>query len=273
MANNVVAILLATYNSELYLGDLLDSLICQSFENWIIYIRDDNSNDNTISIINSYQQKHPNILLLHDHVTKRGATMSFLWLLHNVEADFYMFCDHDDVWLPNKIQITYDKMMPENSSLPTIVHTDLIVVDYDLSVISKSFWDYTNLRYTSSTFNELLIRNNITGCTMMINNATKNLTKPFSNIDFPHDAWIGLLVAFNNGSIYAIETPTILYRQHTKNLIGAHKQIKSFYNKYLENKKRFKILKSISKISIFKYMQIKILSRLNNFSFNQFLFL
>ena len=186
--------------------------------------------------------------------------MSFLWLLTKVESDYYMFCDHDDVWLSNKIQLTLDKMLEsdiDGNQIPIIVHTDLLVVDKNLKLISDSFWKYSNLDISDVSYNNLAYANCITGCTMMINNATKKLINIQENIDFPHDSWIGLLVSYNNGIIRSLNTQTILYRQHENNLIGINKK-KSILTIIEENRKRLKILNKINKYSIFQYFKLKI---------------
>jgi len=260
MNNKVISILLATYNSELFLEEQLNSIINQNYSNWILYIRDDNSTDNTKEIIRKYEEKYKNIVYLKDFEEKRGATMSFLWLLKKVESDYYMFCDHDDVWLPNKIQLTLDKMLESDiaeNKIPIIIHTDLVVVDKNLKLISESFWKYSNLDISDVSYNNLAYANCITGCTMMINNTAKKLINFEEDIDFPHDSWIGLLVSYNNGIILSIEIPTILYRQHENNLIGINKK-KSILIRIDENIKRLLILNKINRFSIFKYVILNI---------------
>jgi glycosyltransferase involved in cell wall biosynthesis len=260
MNNKIISILLATYNSELFLEEQLNSIINQKYSNWILYIRDDDSTDNTKEIIKNYEVTYKNIVHLKDNVKKRGATMSFLWLLKKVESDYYMFCDHDDVWLPNKIQLTLNKMLEsdiDENKIPIIVHTDLVVVDKNLKLISDSFWKYSNLDILDVSYNNLAYANCITGCTMMINNTAKKLINFEENIDFPHDSWIGLLVSYNNGIILSMDIPTILYRQHENNLIGVNKK-KSILTRIEDNRKRLLILNKINKFSIFQYILLNI---------------
>ena len=59
-----LAILLTTYNSSLYLRELMDSVIRQSYGEWTLYIRDDKSSDNTLEIIQEYMKSDPRIVLL-----------------------------------------------------------------------------------------------------------------------------------------------------------------------------------------------------------------
>jgi glycosyltransferase involved in cell wall biosynthesis len=100
-STSTIAILMATYNGEKYLGEQIDSLLAQTNMDWQLYIHDDGSTDNTQAILQEYAQKHSNIHIL-EYESQRGAMKNFLSLLQRVEADYYMFCDQDDVWLKQK---------------------------------------------------------------------------------------------------------------------------------------------------------------------------
>jgi hypothetical protein len=145
----------------------------------------------------------------------------------------------------------------DENKIPIIVHTDLVVVDKNLKLISDSFWKYSNLDILDVSYNNLAYANCITGCTMMINNTAKKLINFEENIDFPHDSWIGLLVSYNNGIILSMGIPTILYRQHENNLIGVNKK-KSILTRIEDNRKRLLILNKINKFSIFQYILLNI---------------
>ena len=101
----MIAILMSTYNGERYLREQIDSLLNQTYKDWKLYIRDDGSTDETISIIESYVNDYPDlIVLLKDDLGNLGSARSFMRILSVVDADYYMFCDQDDVWLPNKVK-------------------------------------------------------------------------------------------------------------------------------------------------------------------------
>jgi len=261
-----IAILLATYNSQRYLEQLIDSLLKQTVSNWVLYIRDDGSSDSTLNIIAKYLHNE-NVILLEDFHKKRGAKDSFIWLLKNVTADYYMFCDHDDIWLPNKIKLSYEKMINlelVNSNIPIIVHSDLIVVDENLHVISNSFWEYSKINPNFNTFDFLSAYNNITGCTMIINNFAKQVSLSIPNYAPMHDIWIALCVSFHNGTIGYIKEPQILYRQHTDNAIGAIEKVTHFDNlfKFKEvlksNANLFKTVCYLRKISVVRFVANKL---------------
>ena len=209
-----LAILLATYNSSRYLCEQLDSLVNQTYNDFTIYARDDGSTDSTLQILESYSAKYGNIVILHD-------------------ADYYMFCDHDDVWLPRKVELSLSKIRQiERDSRPAIVCTDLMVTDSDMKIISPSLWSYMKLHPQLLTqLNYAISCNLFTGCTMIINRAAKDVSLPVSPRAVMHDSWIGLKVLAAGGDVGWITAPQILYRQHSANLFGAHRvsRTKEYY--------------------------------------------
>lgn len=226
-AQGWVDILLATYNGEKYLGELLQSLLTQTYTRWQIYVRDDGSTDQTMAILTAWQNKHPGkmILVNSDNANnQRGPCANFSRLMTKACSPYIMFCDQDDVWIPDKIQVTLQKMRAMEQSygrdIPLLVHTDLTVVSDTLHTIATSFFHYQGLNPEKNQLNRLVLQNTVTGCTVMINRSLQNLASPVPEQAYMHDWWLGL-VASCFGKIGWIARPTILYRQHASNDIGA----------------------------------------------------
>lgn len=243
-----IHILLATYNGENYLAEQLNSILNQTNTNWQLLIHDDNSTDNTVDIIKQYQKQNPDkIQFIDDDVSFGNASANFSFLLEHVDSEYIMFCDQDDVWLKNKIELTLEKMQDMEKTyqnLPILVHTDLTVVDEELKVISKSYWKYQYIDPSKDSLNRLLVQNTITGCTVMINRRLMNIALPIPNDAIMHDWWLGL-VAAAFGKITYIDIPTVFYRQHSKNDTGAAKfNIKTIWKKMI----------SLYKIDLQKYI-------------------
>ena len=172
-----VTVLLSTYNGEKYLAEQLESLAAQQGVEVELLVRDDGSNDGTASILNEWQDKG---LLSWYRTVNLGPGKSFMDLLQTAQSgSYYAFCDQDDVWLSNKLQITMDKMKEvelANPGKPVIVHTDMNVVDEKLNVVHDSFWRSSGLRPDIlRTFPFLCICNCVNGCTIVMNNAAREL--------------------------------------------------------------------------------------------------
>lgn len=264
-----LAILLATYNSEKFLEEQLNSLFNQTNKDWTLYIRDDGSNDRTLEIIKKYKERYDNIFHFEDFKRGFGAMKSFMTLLEYVNADYFMFCDHDDVWLPNKIELslrTLEQLVAKNPELPIVVHTDLQVVDLNLQVVNKSFWKMSAIK-PKLIENKSLIQvfNCVTGCTMIFNEKVKKIAFPYSASAPMHDWWIALQTLRNEGLIEHLDDKTILYRQHGNNEVGARNiKFSYFMNKIKSLKKtlkghnqHIKFLKQINGLNAFQYYYYK----------------
>lgn len=265
-----IAILLTTYNSALFLDELLKSILNQTYINWTLYIRDDGSDDSTLKIIQAYLTEYKKILYLDDPVKHRGPKNGFMWMLEQpIDADFYMFCDHDDVWLNNKIELTLQNMMSlgdKVDKIPVIVHTDLSVTDKDLNILKPSLWE-TYPMDADVLSNDLCfhyVYNNVTGCTMMLNHKAREAAFPVSVFAYMHDAWIALAVLAKGGMISCVHKPTILYRQHLNNTLGTRKlpslwmQLKDLKNILKRTMLQYKTVNTLEKVSLLRFWMIKL---------------
>ena len=219
-----VTILVAAYNSARYLEELLRSLLAQTHKDLDIVIRDDGSEDSTKDIIDNFCDSDHRIRSLDVNSDIPGTKDNFFKLLLSTDSEYTMFCDSDDVWKPEKTEKTLALMRKTENSIsketPILVHTDLTVVDETLKEISPSFFRYEKLSPHRNSFKQLLVQNNVTGCTVMINRALKNKVFETPENAVMHDWWFALTAAAF-GRIEVLYESTILYRQHQSNQIGA----------------------------------------------------
>jgi glycosyltransferase involved in cell wall biosynthesis len=237
---DTIDILLATYNGEAYLTQQLESLFRQSYQNWRLLVRDDGSRDKTLSLLRSEAERHPGrIHIIEDTKGSLGATQNFGELLLYSTANYTMFCDQDDVWLPNKIELSLERMLQleqrHGNTHPVLVYTDLQLVDETLSTIAPSFWSYSKADPRQrQTWNRLLIDNIAAGCTMLFNRALREIATPIAKEATVHDWWFALIASLV-GVIEPLHEPTILYRQHQSNTIGISRNPGRKLNTLLSN--------------------------------------
>ena len=241
MNTKKVEILLATYNGAQYLREQLESILNQDYEDWVVRACDDASTDDTYNILKEYQGKYPDKFFLAKNERGFGsAKKNFMNLIKNSTCDYVMCCDQDDVWLPNKISLTLQSMQEsEQDEMPVLVHTDLKVVDANLNVLSESFFEHSNFR-KEFELNEILIQNFVTGCTMMMNRPMVTLMNRVEDCDriLMHD-WVASILATSVGKVAFVDPPTMLYRQHAINSVGAKKYgLALFLSKLKEAKMR-----------------------------------
>ncbi len=220
-----VDILLATYNGQEYLAEQINSILAQSYQDWQLLIRDDESSDDTLSIIKEYLSTYSSkIKIIEDNDHHLGAKFNFQRLLEYSTAEYIMFCDQDDVWLKQKIEVTLKAMRAAEKNYPNksiMVHSDLIVVDENLKKIADSKWAYEKIwPRKNDDLNRIISQNVATGCTIMINKRAKNVSLPIPKDAIMHDWWIAIKVA-EHGKIIHITDKLVLYRQHPDNLVGA----------------------------------------------------
>lgn len=220
MAERKVAILLSTFNGEKYLAEQIESLQKQTYRDWTLFIRDDGSIDQTHRIINDFCNADSRIHWINNSKQKNcGVKASFLKLLAYAKADFYMFCDQDDVWLPSKIEKTLATMAGSEFE-PQLSFTDLKLVDSQLNPIGTGTVLQNVDVHHWITPESLFFDNVITGCTVMINEALKQIVLPVDPSKIVMHDWYFSMVASQIGKIHFLNQPVILYRQHQNNQVG-----------------------------------------------------
>lgn len=268
MKENSIAILMATYNGEQFIEEQIESIINQTYKNWTLYIRDDGSLDNTVELVKFYSQNNDNIILFDDENKHIGAGHSFMEMLKCIDAELYMFCDQDDVWLPNKIEITLNKYKTLSISKQAIViHTDVTVVDKELNILAESYWRHVNLNPDKiNKYEFLCVCCYTNGNTMLFNKAARDLCFPLPKEIIMHDWYVSAQVLQHKGIVEALHIPTVLYRQHDKNVCGFKtgsensllNHIKRLPEVFLNNLKSYRLLKD-KNISILTYIYYKVL--------------
>lgn len=226
MSSQTVDILLATYNGGTFLPEQIESIFSQTFTNWRIIARDDGSTDETVQVLREYATRYPgriNVVVNPEKALR--AKDNFARLMEYATAPYIMFCDQDDVWLPDKIEVSLKRIVELEKVFgqgkPLLLHTDLKVVNSKLEPIGDSFWKYQNLQPEhSKCWRNLLVQNTVTGCTTLFNRSLARLAHPIPPRAIMHDWWLAL-VASLFGRVEYLNQQTVLYRQHSSNDTGA----------------------------------------------------
>lgn len=217
-----VDILLSVYNGAQYLEKQLDSLLRQSFVNWRLLVRDDGSRDSSKNILIHYQQAYPEKITLFfgDNL---GATQSFHELLKRSTALYAMFCDQDDIWFPDKIQLMLqtikEKEIVYGKETPILVFSDLVLIDEKDEQFSPSFWDWHKINSNNTSINQLLLENIVTGAASFFNRALIEAALPIPAEAILHDWWLAQHASLF-GLMVPLAKPTVYYRQHLENVVG-----------------------------------------------------
>lgn len=222
-----VAILMCTKNGEKFLLEQFESILKQTHKNWVLYISDDGSTDLTLKMCKELSERFPSSVNLVNG-PQEGIFNNFMSLLRNsdISHDFYCFCDQDDVWMENKLEIALKKLMHYDINLPILYGGRTIYIDSNGFTIGKS-----KLFNKGASFKNALVQCIAGGNTFVFNNQARKLlanTSRRANL-VSHDWWAYILVTAVGGVFIYDDIPTIYYRIHANNQIGENKSLPAFY--------------------------------------------
>ncbi|WP_256573351.1 MULTISPECIES: glycosyltransferase family 2 protein [unclassified Pseudomonas] len=220
-----MAVLLCTFNGGRFLRDQLESIAAQTHSNWVIYASDDGSTDETVEILQQYQQMWGEDRLVLSQGPQSGFTKNFLAVLGRAcgQHAYYAFCDQDDYWHPAKLQKALNWLEQQPVQQPSLYCGRTRIIN----VTGKAL-GFSPLFNKRPSFENALMQSLAGGNTMMINQAACSLLRE-TPADTPlvcHDWWAYLLVTGCGGNVYYDPMPTLDYRQHNQNVIGANTTFK-----------------------------------------------
>lgn len=188
----MINILMSTYNGERYLVEQLDSIFAQTCQDFVLYVRDDGSKDQTVSILKEYRSglKDPDRLQILEG-QNLGFCGSFFELLKlSSEGDYWAFSDQDDVWYPEKLKHALAWFETQKDDVPALYHSGMIFADENLKELRKY-----ELKGYDFCFQKSITSSVFYGFSMMIN---KSLRREFLKCNpknvFYHDWFMGMIV-------------------------------------------------------------------------------
>lgn len=233
MSHPSVAVLMSTYNGEMYIEEQIESVLNQKDVTVTLYVRDDGSSDRTVEIVHEYAKRARVCLMRNGRNLRPG--MSFMKLLYAVVKkerayDYYAFADQDDIWLTDKLHSAIDMM--KDSDEPLLYGSNQRIYRNG---------NIEGVRYPQTPDLTLLghiATNTVSGCTMVMN---RNLAEIVASLKCPdrefltarcHDSWI-YLIACAAGRVIYDDNAYIQYRIHESNAVGIrqrslHVRIKKF---------------------------------------------
>ena len=219
-----VAILMAVYQGREYLPAQLKSLAGQTHADWTLIAGDDGSTDGSAALIEAFAAGlNPGQVRVLPG-PRQGAAENFRALLGHVAADatHVAFCDQDDVWDEGKLALGIAALPVDRPALwcSRVVNCDADLRELSLSPIPRH----------PPSFRHALMQNLVQGNTLMLNRPAYDLVAAAHAEAGPvvmHDWWIYQLVTGAGGQVIYDPEPSVLYRQHEGNLVGANNRLRS----------------------------------------------
>lgn len=235
---NKLCILMATFNGEKFLKQQMQSILDQSYSKFDLYVNDDGSRDKTLDIIKSFSIKDNRVHVLNIKDNNNGQLYNFDKLMryvNNMEYEYIMFSDQDDIWYKDKILETL-RFMKSKENGPTLVYTN-----YNENNISGSIKNKYDNFFPTEEHSILLFQNWIMGCTVMINNKLLKYSGSIPPEADNHDNWV-MLLALTYGNIFYLDHVTMLHRLHNDNVTNNFKRMNYFkkINGFIQDVKKGK---------------------------------
>lgn len=202
----MISVCLAAFNGALYIKDQIHSILNQIDIDDELIISDNGSKDDTIKIINSFNDSRIKLI----NCNKLGIVYNFENAIKNAKGDIIFLSDQDDIWHENKVQIMSELI--SESNIKAVV-SDCVIVDNSDNIIHKSFFDINNSKvgYIQNLYN-----NSYMGCCMCFKKELLNYILPFPKHIKIHDNFIGLIAQLN-GLVIFYSKPLIKHRKHSLN--------------------------------------------------------
>ena len=257
-----VDILMAIYKPNLkWLEEQLISLKNQTYKELNLIVWNDCPDDNFN--YDDFFKKYINKFKFKIYKGKNnfGSNKAFEELTKLATGQYIAYCDQDDIWLPEKINVLVKYMIKSKADL---ICSDMYVIDKKGKIVADKitkvrphqiFYKGTNL------FEYLFSKNFVTGCTTLVNAEFAKRTLPFPK-EYVHDWWLALNAAAN-GKLEIVEDSLIKYRIHDTNQTGMLNGVntkKDYYDK------RIKLVKNRSEILIERFADNKTLNKFAQFA-------
>lgn len=211
----MVDILMATYNGEAFVEEQVRSIINQTYTDWRLLVHDDGSTDSTIAILHRLSKEDQRIVLVEDGVQHLGVARNFIHLVDCSTADFAMFCDQDDIWLPSKVEDMLTEISRYNQDVPQVVYSNAYLWNPQQGIIS----DKNTLTFPTTLRQTLFLNTGIQGAAAIFNQRMcKLLRQPLEEYAM-HDHVL-LLLGITLGEVHYLHQSLMYYRQHERNVTG-----------------------------------------------------
>ncbi len=223
-------LLLATYNGAEFLPELISSLKAQSDADFSVLMQDDGSGDGTVALLESLAAEDRRFSFAAEQGKHLGPSGNFLSLIRQAsEADAVLLCDQDDIWEPDKIRTLRTALLSATEHFgmetPLLVHSDCSIIAKDGTPVAPSFFRHQGWSPDATALAPLLVQNNVTGCTLIMNHALAQLIAKYGRAkDLHMHDWFIALSAAAFGHILFVNRPLTRYRQHGDNAVGASRK-------------------------------------------------
>lgn len=210
-------ILMCTRNGAPWIEEQLDSFLGQTYPHWSLWVSDDGSDDNTLSILHRFAKKHPSRVARIITGPGRGSAANFLHLIchRDLPSGIVALSDQDDVWMPDKLARATSQLRSEGDA-PCVWSARYFFNDASLGRPKPSpLWP------RPPSLGNAVAQNILSGHTLTLNAAALQIIRKAGPVEVPHhDWWIYLLMTATRARVLCDPHIALHYRQHGHNTVG-----------------------------------------------------
>lgn len=219
-----LAVLLGTYNGNRFLGEQLASIAGQTHRYIDIWASDDGSTDDTVRTLRTVARHWRKGTFKVLHGPGEGFAENYRSMLTNpaINATYFAFCDQDDIWNNDKLGEAVAWLASQPAAHPAIYCSRAQIIDDAGRRLGN-----TRFFARPPSFRNAIVQSIAGGNTMVFNRAAREvLAEASRRAPFvSHDWWSYMIVTGVGGTVRYVEMPSIAYRQHDNNLVGANNTI------------------------------------------------
>ena len=135
MDEELVSIIMPTYNCAKFIGETIKSVIAQTYSNFELIIVDDCSKDNTEDVVNSFDDKR---IKYHKLEKNSGAAVARTTAMNMAKGKYMAFLDSDDLWMENKLERQLKFMKDNNYNITCTAYEQVNEVGENLNKVIKT---------------------------------------------------------------------------------------------------------------------------------------
>lgn len=245
--NELISIVLPTYNSSKYISITIESILSQDYLDWELIITDDCSTDNTLSILNQYA-KNDTRIRVHKLKVNSGAAIARNHSLKYCNSKYVAFIDSDDTWNKEKLGLQLAFMQKNNYPIS--------FTSYKL--VNESGGDLKRIIRVKKKVNyDSYLKNTIIGMsTSMINTS---LTGPlqFKNIRTRQDTYLWITLLKKGFNAYGLDKILVSYRVRDDSISSnKFKAVRQVWKLYFEFEK-LGLIKSVYYLIFYIFNALK----------------
>lgn len=203
---------MCTYNGAKYLEEQIVSILNQTHKNIELVIVDDCSSDETLAILNDLANSFTCIKVYQNEINL-GFNNNFQKAINLCSGDFIAIADHDDIWIPHKLEV-----LLANIKDNWLVFSNSELIDKEGKKMNQQILK-PNFNLEGKSYKSFLFYNSVTGHTLLINRQFLPYFLPIPSSGY-YDWWMGFVAMYHKKATYVNECLT-LHRTHSSSVTTA----------------------------------------------------